>query len=87
MSEVAGLIVNEDECAERHLILHKRNGPLQTIKSTHQSYDQLSYPVLFPNGAPGWYPELHSGTKKITLMDYVKYYLQSRENGKLYNLI
>jgi hypothetical protein len=81
-SEVAALIFEQVNCEDaRDIILKKQSGQLQRIKSTHQGYDSLSYPILFPHGQPGWTPTLmrnQTDSKKITLMDYTKYYLQCR---------
>lgn len=82
VSEVAALIVEGDHTG-RDLVLSTRDGPLRRIKSTSQAYDSLAYPLLFPSGASGWqFSMLRScGRKKVTLMDYTKYYLQTRDDG------
>jgi hypothetical protein len=82
--KVAALIVDSEEVNQgRDIILTKVQGPLQRISSTHQGYDPLSYPLLFPRGEPGWHSDMRrrSGSHKLSLMDYQKYYLQSRRGG------
>lgn len=83
VSEVAALIVDEEGINGRDLILSTRDGPLRRIYSSNQGYNSLAYPLLFPNGAPGWHHSLlrSCGRKKITLMDYTKYFLQCRDDG------
>jgi hypothetical protein len=91
VSEVAALIVDDGEAlaASRDIILRKvGGGGLKRIYSTNQAYDALSYPLLFPRGEAGW----HTGLKyagdnhqtKLSLMDYVKFYMQVRENGMIW---
>ena len=86
---MAALILDQDNCTDsRDIIVKTHGGQLQRIKSTHQAYDSLSYPLLFPHGLAGWDPTLMrnfgSSTSKVTLMDYQKYYLQCRNN---YNIL
>lgn len=87
-SEVAALIFEDENCDDsRDIILTKQNGQLKRIKSTHVAYDALSYPILFPFGQPGWSPALtrQGDSKKITLMDYNKYYLQCRSTYNVFH--
>jgi hypothetical protein len=79
VSEVAALIFNPESNSERDIILCGSNGNLTSIKSYHQGYDALSYPLLFPRGECGWQIGLNrDGRNKLSLMDWNKYYLQSR---------
>ena len=73
--EVAALIVENDNAETRDLIIRKNGGGLLRIWETSPSYDALSYPVLFPHGAPGW----HNNLPGITLTKYSKYFLQARQ--------
>lgn len=82
------MILDHEHCEDsRDIILKKQSGPLQRIKSTHQAYDALSYPLLFPHGQAGWDPSLlrNQGAShaKITLMDYNKFYFQCREETNI----
>ena len=85
VSEVAAIIVDDPTANEgRDIILRTINGPLKRIKSTNQGYNALAYPLLFPRGESGWHVGLSRQCgKKITLMDYNKYYLQVRLEGKI----
>lgn len=42
----------------RDIILRRVNNTLQRISELHPSYAPLQYPLLFPHGEPGWYPEM-----------------------------
>lgn len=96
VSEVAVIIRETDEITSgRDLILRKSTGQLQRINSTHQAYDALSYPLLFPRGEPGWSTDLtyaqiegrEPSATKLSLMDWNKFYLQSRSGGMSFHLI
>ena len=49
---------NEAGTHPRDIILRLRHGPLKRISELHASYAPLQYPLLFPHGEPGWYPEM-----------------------------
>ena len=49
---------NEAGSHPRDIVLRLRQGPLQRISELHPSYAPLQYPLLFPHGEPGWYPEM-----------------------------
>lgn len=53
-NEVAIIMVN-DECDSRDIILRKRDTTLQRVRETHRSYDALQYPILFPYGTDGYH--------------------------------
>lgn len=54
VNDVAVIMVN-DECESRDIILHKRNLSLQRIREIHRSYDALQYPILFVRGEDGYH--------------------------------
>ena len=52
-NEVAVLMVNQ-ECGSRDIVLRTRDNQLQRIAETHRSYDALQYPLLFCRGEDGY---------------------------------
>ncbi|XP_076290998.1 uncharacterized protein LOC143214169 [Lasioglossum baleicum] len=52
-NEVAVLLVNQ-ECSCRDIIISGRGGELRRISETHRSYDALQYPLMFPRGEDGY---------------------------------
>lgn len=77
---------NPDETHPRDIVLHCRNGPLQTITDIHPAYVPLYYVLLFPYGENGWHPHLQrrgtdgTTTRKLTQMAYAAYRIQVRTN-------
>ncbi|OAD68801.1 hypothetical protein PHYBLDRAFT_150391 [Phycomyces blakesleeanus NRRL 1555(-)] len=53
-SEIAVLIMNNEEGTSRDIVLHTRANFQQNINEYHQSYDALHYVLLFPHGEDGW---------------------------------
>ena len=47
------IIMAEQECHQRDIIIHRRGNSLQRISETHRSYDALQYPLIFL-GRRGW---------------------------------
>ncbi|GFV13242.1 ATP-dependent DNA helicase [Trichonephila clavipes] len=45
-NEVSVLLVNQD-CDKRDIVLHRHDNRLQRISETHRSYDSLQYPLMF----------------------------------------
>ncbi|XP_069965797.1 uncharacterized protein [Bactrocera oleae] len=45
-NEVSVLLVDQ-QCDKRDIILHRKNDSLQRIAETHRSYDALQYPLMF----------------------------------------
>ena len=48
----------EDGIEPRDIVLRFRSGPLHRISDLHPAYAPLQYPLLFPYGENGWYPEM-----------------------------
>lgn len=51
---------DDDELAEREIIVRNHDGHNHIIQYYYGCYDPLRYPLLFPRGEPGW----HRGIKK-----------------------
>ena len=57
--EVAVILPDNQAGSEpRDIVLRRTNNSLQRISELHPSYTPLQYPLLFPFGEPGWYPEM-----------------------------
>lgn len=54
IDEVA-IIMVDNECDRRDIILHKRDSQLKRVSETHRSYDALQYPMLFWQGEDGYH--------------------------------
>ncbi|GFV80810.1 hypothetical protein TNCV_1901251 [Trichonephila clavipes] len=52
-NEVSVLLVNQD-CDKRDLVLRRHNNRLQRISEIHRSYDSLQYPLMFAYGEDGY---------------------------------
>ena len=57
-SKVALILPGNPLTAPCDIILRSRQGYLQHISELHSAYLPLQYPLLFPFGENGWYPEL-----------------------------
>ena len=59
-NEVAAIFVGENSEVPtyRHIAIYPRNQGLQTISILHPHCDPMTYPILFPCGDQGWYPEI-----------------------------
>ncbi|OAD78135.1 hypothetical protein PHYBLDRAFT_73582 [Phycomyces blakesleeanus NRRL 1555(-)] len=53
-SEIAVLIMNNEEGTSRDIVLHTRANFQQNINEYHRSYDALHYVLLFPHSEDGW---------------------------------
>lgn len=79
---------NANATNPRDIVIQPRQGPLRKISELHPSYVPLQYPLLFPNGDSGWCPETRSLTgEKVTMLDWVSFHLQVRENARGRNLL
>ncbi|UYV65486.1 hypothetical protein LAZ67_3004489 [Cordylochernes scorpioides] len=75
INEVAIVIVQEN-CDRREIVLSKRGSGVQRINEFHRSYDALQYPLVFWNGQDGYHfhiPQLIDGVpsahKTVSCMD------------------
>ncbi len=57
-NEVAVILPDNNSTHPRDIILRRRDGPLYRISDLHPAYNPLQYPLLFPRGENGWYPEM-----------------------------
>ena len=82
LSDEVGVLMLNDATNNRDIVLHYRDGGLKCISELHQSYDPLQYPLLFPNGADGWYVNLKlQNGRKLTAMLYYRYHnIMIRQN-------
>ena len=86
-NEVAAVFVGEDNEVPtyRHIAIHPRGKNLQTISSLHPHCDPMIYPLLFPCGDEGWYPELEKidqprNRKRVSMLQFYSYRLAIRQN-------
>ena len=56
--EVAVILPGSSSTQPRDIVLRQRDGPLYRISDLHPAYCPLQYPLLFPRGENGWYPEM-----------------------------
>ncbi|CAF3164635.1 unnamed protein product [Rotaria sp. Silwood2] len=79
-NEVAAVFVGEDSDVPtyRHIAIHPRGQDLQTISILHPHCDPMIYPLLFPRGDKGWYPELEKidqsrNRKRVSMLQFYSY--------------
>ena len=91
-NEVAVVIV-DNECSRRDIIIQRRSNKLQRIAETHRSYDALQYPLIFWQGEDGYHFNIQQidpttgveTSKKVSAMQFYAYRIMTR-NGE-YNHI
>jgi hypothetical protein len=81
--EVAAIMIGGDlDTRGRDIIVRARNqsgNTLQRIYESHQQYDPLQYPLLFPYGEVGWDFNLRmTNGKRISPRSYAAYRLMTR---------
>ncbi|XP_024878027.1 uncharacterized protein LOC112458567 [Temnothorax curvispinosus] len=88
-NEVAVLMVDE-ECGFRDIVLRSRDNTFQRISELHRSYDPLQYPLIFIRGEDGYnisIPQIVPTTgqdnsrKMVSCMQFYAYKLMVRENS------
>ncbi|UYV81931.1 hypothetical protein LAZ67_21000181 [Cordylochernes scorpioides] len=87
INEVAIVIVQEN-CDRRDIVLSKRGSGVQRINEFHRSYDALQYPLVFWNGQDGYHfhiPQLINGVpsahKTVSCMDFYASLLMIRSRN------
>ncbi|UYV64029.1 hypothetical protein LAZ67_2006361 [Cordylochernes scorpioides] len=87
INEVAIVIVQEN-CDRRDIVLSKRGSSVQRINVFHRSYDALQYPLVFWNGQDGYHfhiPQLIDGVpsahKTVSCMDFYASLLMIRSRN------
>ena len=90
-SECLGILIGDFEsenvaAARREVIIHSRDGELQTIPTTHPSYDPFGYGITHLKGDLGWYTNIQHdhGTRNVTMMDFYSYRCQIRDHNLNY---
>ncbi|OAD65531.1 hypothetical protein PHYBLDRAFT_64601, partial [Phycomyces blakesleeanus NRRL 1555(-)] len=80
-SEIAVLIMNNEEGTSRDIVLHTRANFQQNINEYHRSYDALHYVLLFPHGEDGWTVDASSlSGEHVTVMQWYSNRLMYRRN-------
>ena len=86
-NEVSIVYVAEDSLSqsERDVCIYSKNSDACRIPIISQRIDPMIYPLLFPCGECGWYPNLTCFDKngkqnKLTTLQYYNYKLSIREN-------
>lgn len=89
-SEVAAVLLDDENVTNRDIVLRRQGGGLLRINELHPAYNALSYPLFFPEGRQGWSVDFKKQTN-VTLKSYVQYQMQNRPStnvlhlgGKLY---
>ncbi|KAL0882000.1 hypothetical protein ABMA27_001749 [Loxostege sticticalis] len=91
-NEVAVLLVDQ-ECDKRDVVLRSRENRLQRISETHRAYDALQYPLMFCHGEDGYNFAIHNvdphtgapnHNKKTSALQFYSYMIQLRQNEHIY---
>ncbi|XP_027120495.1 uncharacterized protein [Coffea arabica] len=51
-----------DQTNSKHIQVYSKSGNAQIVKHYYGCYDPMQYPLIFPNGEPGW----HLGIEKLS---------------------
>ncbi|KAJ8930186.1 hypothetical protein NQ314_017050 [Rhamnusium bicolor] len=70
--DAAGVNVEGEEMLQRH-----------ELKNLNPLADPLVYPLLFPFGEDGWYPGMRHGNRRITMREFYRFRIQSRDGFSL----
>ena len=65
----------------RNIVLARHDGTFQSIHASHQYYQALTYPLLFPTGCSGWHPNIPFGTaggRKVSLSEFMRFHMMHR---------
>lgn len=87
VNEVAVVIV-DNECTKRDIIIQRRGCALQRIAETHRSYDALQYPLIFWQGEDGYHLNIQQinpktgalTNKKVTSKEFYAYRIMIRKD-------
>ncbi|CAF4464570.1 unnamed protein product, partial [Rotaria sp. Silwood2] len=84
-NEVAAVFVGEDSeiPTYQHIAIHPRGQGLQKIQIIDPNCDPMTYPLLFPRGDKGWYPELEKidqlrNRRRVSMLQFYSYRLAIR---------
>lgn len=72
--EVAVVLVDQ-ECERRDIVLRIRDDRLQRILETHRAYDALQYPLIYCHGEDGYNFGLYQVNPTTRVTNYQKKYL------------
>ncbi|GBP61498.1 hypothetical protein EVAR_34735_1 [Eumeta japonica] len=88
VDEVAVILVDQ-ECDRRDIVLRSHDDRLQRICETHRSYDALQYPLIYFHGEDGYNfgryqvnpsTRITNYNKKISALQFYSYQIQIRRN-------
>ncbi|XP_045498452.1 uncharacterized protein LOC123696361 [Colias croceus] len=91
-NEVA-VVLFDQECDKRDIVLRTHDDRLQRISETHRAYDSLQYPLMFCRGEDGYHfahynvdPQTGSPNynKKTSTMQFYSFLIQLRVNNVSY---
>ncbi|UYV76647.1 hypothetical protein LAZ67_14001572 [Cordylochernes scorpioides] len=82
------IVIVQENCDRRDIVLSKRGSGVQRINEFHRSYDALQYPLVFWNGQDGYHfhiPQLINGVpsahKTVSCMDFYASLLMIRSRN------
>lgn len=83
VSDVAAIFVTADGVppGDRNMITFSRTHQVSEVSVLNSALDPLAYPILFPNGEPGWYMNIMQSNntgRKVTMLQYFCYRLAIR---------
>lgn len=73
-SQVAAIWVEGNGCPQlykRSIVIYDRSNYTHFIQPYYGCYDPLSYPLLFPNGEPGWQTDIPISGERTSSTNYV----------------
>ncbi|CAH0663696.1 unnamed protein product [Spodoptera exigua] len=70
-NEVAVLLVDQ-ECDKRDIVLRTHDDRLQRISETHRAYDSLQYPLMFCRGEDGYHFAHYNEDPQTGSLNYIK---------------
>jgi hypothetical protein len=82
VSEVAAVLLDDNNVTNRDIVLSRQEGGLLRINEIHPAHDALSYSVFTLHGRHGWSIEMKQ-QHKITLKSYVQYLFQCRNEANV----
>jgi hypothetical protein len=73
-SEVAAVWIEGSELlgqSQNSVVLHGKDRSRHDIRSYHECYDALSYPLFFPKGELGWHMDISK--KDVSMEEVIRY--------------
>uniref|UniRef100_A0A914MFS2 ATP-dependent DNA helicase n=1 Tax=Meloidogyne incognita TaxID=6306 RepID=A0A914MFS2_MELIC len=71
----------DGEVPDAKLVVRERGKELKILNSTNEMVSPMTYPLFFPRGTLGWYPDIRqdNSTRRVTRLQYVSYSIGIRK--------